>query len=93
MEFSNRFYSYLSVSVAYNTGHLGVLYDFDKILDYFLSILKLVWLVRIISGLKVFLGIVSCNSIDQRYHSIIRLIVVSISIKPIPNFNSLLAYS
>jgi hypothetical protein len=45
-------------------GYLRVLYDFDKILDYFLSILELVWLVRIISRLKVFLGIASYNNID-----------------------------
>jgi hypothetical protein len=92
-EFNSRFYSYLLVSIACNTGYLGVLYDFDKILYYLLSILKLVWLVRTILGLKVFLSIVFCNNIDQKYYSIIRLVVISINTKPIPNFSSLLAYS
>jgi hypothetical protein len=76
-----------------NTGYLGVLYDFDKILDYFLSILEFVWLVHIISGLKIFLSIIFCNNINQKYHSIIRLIIISISTEPIPNFGSLLAYN
>jgi hypothetical protein len=81
------------VNIARNIGYLGVLYDFNKILDYFLSILELVWLVRIISGLKVFLGIAFYNSINQRYHSIIRFVIISISTKPVPNFSSLLVYS
>ena len=72
---------------------MGVFYDFNKILDYFFNILELVWLVRTISGLKVFLSIVSYSSIDQKYHSTIRLVVVSISIEPVLNFGSLLAYS
>jgi hypothetical protein len=76
-----------------NIGYLGVLYDFDKILDYFLNILKLVWLVYIISRLKVFLSIISYNNINQKYYNIIRLVVVSISTKPIPNFSSLLIYN
>jgi hypothetical protein len=72
---------------------LRVLYDFDKILDYFLSILEFVWLVYIISGLKVFLSIIFYNSINQKYYSIIRFIIISISTKPIPNFGSLLVYN
>jgi hypothetical protein len=93
IEFSNRFYSYFSVNIARNIGYLRVFYDFDKILDYFLSILEFVWLVYIILRLKIFLSIISCNNINQRYHNIIRLIIVSISIEPIPNFNSLLIYN
>jgi hypothetical protein len=81
------------VSIARNTGYLGVLYDFDKILDYFLSILELVWLVRIILGLKVFLSITSCNNINQKYYNTIRLIIISISTEPIPNFGGLLVYN
>jgi hypothetical protein len=72
---------------------LGVFYNFDKILDHFLSILELVWLVRIISGLKVFLGITFYNNINQKYYNIIRFVIVSISIKPVLNFGSLLVYS
>jgi hypothetical protein len=72
---------------------LGVFYDFNKILDYFFNILELVWLVRTISGLKVFLSIVSYNNINQRYYSIIRFVIVSINTKPILNFSSLLVYN
>jgi hypothetical protein len=72
---------------------LGVFYDFNKILAYFFNILELVWLVRTISGLKVFLSIVSYNNINQRYYSIIRFVIVSINTKPILNFSSLLVYN
>jgi hypothetical protein len=72
---------------------LRVLYDFNKILDYFFSILELVWLVYIISKLKIFLSIISSNNINQKYYNIIRFIIISISTKPITNFSSLLVYS
>jgi hypothetical protein len=58
MKFNNRFYFYFLVNITRNTSYLRVFYNFDKILDYFFSILELVWLVRIISGLKIFLIIV-----------------------------------
>jgi hypothetical protein len=74
-------------------GYLRAFYNFDKILDYFFSILELVWLVYIISGLKIFLNIISYNNINQKYHNIIRLVIVNISIKLILNFNSLLVYN
>ena len=93
IEFSSRFYFYFSVSIVCNTSYLRVFYDFDKILDYLFSIIELVWLVCIILGLKVFLGIVSCNNINQKYYSIIRFVIISINTKPILNFSSLLAYN
>jgi hypothetical protein len=72
---------------------LRVLYDFNKIIDYFLIILELVWLVRIISRLKIFFGIVFCSNINQKYYSTIRLVIININTKPITNFGSLLAYN